>query len=41
MTSLKYLCAASALALAVSAQAGPLIDESFDDITTLVVRRDA
>lgn len=35
MTSLKYLCAASALALAASAQAGPLIDESFDDITTL------
>ncbi|HKX42643.1 MAG TPA: choice-of-anchor J domain-containing protein [Burkholderiaceae bacterium] len=35
MTSLKHLWAATALALAASAQAGPLIDEGFDDITTL------
>jgi len=35
MTSLKYFLAATALALAASAQAGPLVDESFDDVTTL------
>ena len=35
MTSLKYLLAATTLALAAAAQAGPSIDESFDDISTL------
>ena len=35
MISLKHLLAATALALAASAQADPLIDESFDSITTL------